>query len=89
MPVVWALRGFVSICNVWRLFELVTVTDRDKPVKRRPNVSICNIKGPNNPVPVTVRDIPLMLLGWGCNVFRPPHPLFPPLTDMFDFSSLH
>lgn len=37
---------FVSICNVWRLFGPVTVTDR---------------------------DIPLMLLGWGCNVFRPPH----------------
>ena len=53
---------FVSICNVWRLFEPVTVTDR---------------------------DIPLMLPGWGCNVFRPPHPLFPPLTDMFDFRSLH
>ena len=38
--------------------------------------------GPNDPVTVTDRDIPLMLLGWGCNVFRPPHPLFPPLTDM-------
>ena len=53
---------FVSICNVWRLFGPVTVTDR---------------------------DIPLMLLGWDCNVFRPPHPLFPPLTDMLDFRSLH
>lgn len=52
-------------------------------------VSICNIKGPNNPVTVTDRDIPLMLLGWGCNVFRPPHPLVLPLTDMFDFRSLH
>lgn len=41
-------------------------------MKRRPNVSICNIKGPNNPVSVTDRDIPLMLLGWDCNVFRPP-----------------
>ena len=53
---------FVSICNVWRLFGPVTVTDR---------------------------DISLVSLGWDCNVFRPPHPLFPPLTDMFDFSSLH
>ena len=53
---------FVSICNVWRLFGPVTVTDR---------------------------DIPLMLLGWGCNVFRPPHPLFPPLTDMFYVWLLH
>lgn len=45
---------FVSICNAWRLFE---------------------------PVPVTDRDISLVSLGWDCNVFRPPHPLFPPLTD--------
>lgn len=59
-------------------------------------VSICNAWRLFEPVtvvfePVTVadRDIPLMLLGWGCNVFRPPHPLFPPLTDMFDFRSLH
>lgn len=81
MPVVWALRGFVSICNVQRLFELVIVTDRDKPVKRRPNVSICNIRGPNNPVPVIDREISLVPLGWDCNVFRPPHPLFLPLTD--------
>ena len=54
MPVVWALRGFVSICN---------------------------IRGPNNPVPVIDREISLVPLGWDCNVFRPPHPLFPPLTD--------
>ena len=53
---------FVSICNAWRLFEFVIVTDR---------------------------DISLVSLGWGCNVFRPPHPLFPPLTDMLDFRSLH
>ena len=45
MPVVWALRGFVSICN---------------------------IKGPNNPVPVTDRDISLMLLGWG-STYSVPH----------------
>ena len=53
---------FVSICNVWRLFGPVTVTDR---------------------------DISLVSLGWDCNVFRPPHPLFPPLTDMLDFRSLY
>ena len=30
MPVVWALRGFVSICNVWGQKTGLSVTERDE-----------------------------------------------------------
>lgn len=66
MPVVWALRG---------------ATDADVVVPAE-FVSICNNKGPNNPVPVTDLDISRMSLGWGCNAFHSPHLLLSPLTDM-------
>ena len=59
------------------------------PQRNQGNVSICNRYWVIGPPDVTDRDISLVSLGWDCNVFRPPHPLFPPLTDMLDFRSLH